>query len=224
MNIAENILRHSLRNVYFLAGTPCGGKTTMARELSKKYGFIHFNDNWHEDNFKEWLSIVDPKYQKSSTVRKNVTDWEAYFSRSVDEFLSDRSGYTEGDEYLEFAIIELIKLSQTNKVVADISMPISLLSQLSDYNRIACLLAPSELVIRDYYGREDHKEFYECIMSLSEPEKKLETQNELFRISVREIFDDVSKNNLFSIIRSEESTVEDTLKMLEEHFGLQMNM
>ncbi len=45
MNIAENILKNSLKNVYFLAGTDCGGKTTMANELSKKYGFIYFNDN-----------------------------------------------------------------------------------------------------------------------------------------------------------------------------------
>lgn len=213
-------MRHSLQNVYFLAGTPCGGKTTMARALSEKYGFIHFNDNWHEDNFKIWQSIVDEKYQKRSVVRKNVTDWEAYFSRSVEEFLSDRSGYTEGDEYLEFAVIELIKLSQNNKVVADISIPISLLSEISDYGRTACLLAPAELVIRDYYGRDDHREFYECIMSLKEPEMKLETQNELFRIGVREIFDDVKKHGLFSIVRNEKSTVEGTLSILEEHFSL----
>lgn len=220
MNIAENILKHSLKNVLFLAGTPCGGKTTMAHALSEKYDFYHFNDNWHEENFKTWLSIVDPKYQKSSTVRKNVTDWEAYFSRSAEEFLADRAGYTEGDEYLEFALIELVKLSQANTVVADISMPLGLLAELSDYSRSACLLAPPELVIRDYYGREDHREFYECIMSLREPEKKLATQNRLFEIGVNEIFADTEKYGFFSIVRDENSTVEKTLAQLEQHFGL----
>ena len=58
MNIAENILKHSLQNVYFLAGTAMGGKTTMSKELAKKYGFVHFNDNWHEDSFKVWLDIT----------------------------------------------------------------------------------------------------------------------------------------------------------------------
>lgn len=220
MNIAENILKYNLQNVYFLAGTPCGGKTTMAKALSQKYGFIHFNDNWHEENFKTWLSIVDPKYQKRSTTRKNVTDWESYFSRSAEEFLADRADYTEDDEYLEFALIELVKLSQTNTVVADISMPLGLLMELSDYGRVACLLAPPELVIRDYYGREDHREFYECIMSLRDPEKKLATQNRLFEIGVNEIFADVEKYKFFSIVRNENSTVEKTLAMLEEHFGL----
>lgn len=52
MNIANNILKHSLKNVYFLVGTACGGKTTMAKELSAKYGFIHFNDNWNDESYK----------------------------------------------------------------------------------------------------------------------------------------------------------------------------
>ena len=54
MNIANNILKYSLQNVFFLVRTACGGKTTMANELSKKCGFVHFNDNWNEDNFKVW--------------------------------------------------------------------------------------------------------------------------------------------------------------------------
>jgi cytidylate kinase len=219
MNIAENILKHSLKNVYFLVGTPCGGKTTMARELSKKYGFIHFNDNWHEENFKIWQSIIDEKHQKCAAKRQKVTDWEAYFSRSVEEFLSSKDDNVN-NEYLEFAIIELVKLSQNKNVVADICAPIQLITEISEYNKIACLLAPAELVIRDYYERDDHREFFDCIMSLKEPEKKLETQNELFRIGVKETFDDVNKYNLFNIVRSNGSTVENTLKMLERHFNL----
>ncbi len=100
-------------------------------------------------------------------------------------------------------------------------MPIQLIYELADYNHIACLLAPAEMVIRDYYGREDHKEFIECIMSLKGPEKKLETQNELFRIGVKEVFDDTSKFGLFNIVRSENSTVGETLRALEKHFGLE---
>jgi len=220
MNIANNILKNSLKNVYFLTGTACGGKTTMAKELSKKYGFVHFNDNWHEDNFKQWQSIIDEKYQKAASQRETVTDWEAWFGRSVEEFLADQDKYNDGDEYLEFAVIELIKLSQNNKVIADICASFELLAELTDYNHIACLLAPAEMIIRDYYDRADHKEFIECIMSLKEPKKKLETQNELFRIGAQKAFDDVKKHNLFSIVRSDESTIEGTLKLLEKHFNL----
>jgi hypothetical protein len=191
----------------------------MAGEIAKKYGFIHFNDNWHEPNFKIWQSIIDEKYQPNAGKRSDVADWEAYFSRSVEEFLA-AGDYNGWNEYIEFAVIELIKLSLNNKVVADIGLPIKLMPELADYNRIACMLAPGELIIRDYYGREDHIEFTQCIQSLKNPEKKFETQNELFRIGARKEFKEAEKYKLFKIIRTEESTVENTLKMLEEHFGL----
>ena len=220
MNISENILKHSLQNVYFLTGTACGGKTTASRKLSEKHGFFHFNDNWHEESFKVWQTIIDEKYQKKASKRQTVTNWEAYFSRSVEEFLAagDYNGY---NEYLEYAIIELIKLSHENKVVADVSVPMELLIEISDYNRIACLLATPQMVTCENYGkREDHREFLECILSLKEPEKKMATQNELFRIGVEKIYDDVRKYNLFNIARTEESTVENTLIRLEKHFNL----
>lgn len=221
MNISDNILKHSLKNVYFLTGTACGGKTTMAKALCEKYGFIHFNDNWHEENFTVWQSIIDERYQPKSTKRKEVTDWEAWFSRSVDEFLAEQNDDNGSDEYLQYSLIELIKVSQNNKVVADIWFPdISILTEIADHDHIACLLAPADMIIRDYYGRSDHKEFIECIMSLNNPEEKLETQNKLFKIGAKVTFDEVEKYNFFRIVRSENSTIEGTLKLLENHFKL----
>ena len=224
MNIAENILKHSLQNVYFLTGTACGGKTTMARELSKKYRFIHFNDNWHEDNVKVWESIIDKKYQPSSVKGQGVTDWEAYFSRSLDEFLADEENDNEVREQLEFSIIEIIKLAQNNKVVADIWFDSDddkrLLTEISNYNRIACLLAPAELAIRDYYDRPDHSEIAERIKTLKNPEKIFEKENEDLRMHVKEEAEMAEKYGFFTIMRTEESTIENTLKILEKHFGL----
>ena len=220
MNIAENILKHSLKNVFFLTGTAMAGKTTIAQELSKKYGFVHFNDNWHEDNFKIWESIIDDRYQMRASKRKAVTDWEAYFGRTVEDFLAD-GDYNGYDEYLEYAIIELIKLSQYNVVVADVSMPLNLLVEISDYNRIACMIVSHELATCENYGsREDHKEFLECIMSLEEPEKKIAVQDELFRINIEKALEEVRKYSLFYHVRTEDSTVKNTLSIIEEHFGL----
>jgi hypothetical protein len=221
VNIANNILKHSLQNVYFLTGTACGGKTTMAKELSKKYGFVHFNDNWNEDNFKVWQSIIDEKYQPNSVKRKNNFDWETYFSRSVEEFLADKNDNHGANEYVEFSIVELVKLSQRSKVIADIWIEdFQLLAELSDYGRIACLLAPGDLIVRDYYEREDHMDFTNCIASLKNPEQKFETQNELFRIGAKEMAEKTKKYNFFTITRTEESTIENTLKILEKHFKL----
>ncbi len=221
MRIAENILKHNLQNVYFLVGTACGGKTTAAKALSEKYDLYHFNDNWHEDRFEIYRSICNEKYQPQSTRKAGTTDWEAYFGRSVEEFLADESDYGEFDEYIEFMLIELIKLSQQQKVIADIGIPLPLLTEISEYKKIACLLATPEMVTCENYGkREDHREFLECLLSLKEPEKKIATQDELFRIGVEKMYHDVEEYDLFYIVRDEHSTVENTVSLLEKHFSL----
>ena len=219
MNIANNILKNSLKNVYFLAGPAMAGKTTMSGAFKEKYGFIHFNDNWHEDSFQIWTSLIDEKYQKKAFARGKLSN-EEYFDRTVEEFLAD-DDYMGYNEYLEFAIIELVKLSQNNKVVADVGFPLDLLVEISDYNRIACLLVTPCLVTCETYGkREDHREFLDCILTLKDPEKKIAVQDELFRIGSEKAIEEAEKYNLFSITRTENSTIEKTLKLLEEHFQL----
>jgi len=226
MIIANNILKRSLQNVYFFVGTACGGKTTMGIELSKKYGFIYFSDNWNEPNWKEWESIIDEKHQPYSHNGGKSLSNEEYFSRSVDEFLADgksKNSLAASMENIAFSIIEIIKLAQKNTVVADIWIEdYDFLLEISDYSRIACLLAPGELIIRDYYQREDHMDFTRAIQSLENSEQKFEVQNELFRIGAKEVAEKADKYGLFSIMRGNESTVENTLIMLENHFGLLM--
>ena len=190
MNISKNILKHSLQNVYFLTGTAVAGKTTMTKELSKKYGFTPFHDNHNQPHFKVW------------------------------EKIRTEEGYTN-TQYTEYVIIELIKLSQNDIVIADTSIPPELLMEISEYSRFACMLALPELVNCESYGnRDDHRDWLEWIMSHENVEQKIAQENELFRIQTEQIFSDVERLKLFNIVRTKESTIENTLKMLEKHFGL----
>jgi len=217
MNIAKNILKHSLQNVYFLAGTPLAGKTTMARALADKHDLIYFSEYWYTDSFKVFKSLCDEMYQPYSVRNEKITDWETYFGRSLEEFLADESG----NEYIEFAIIELIKLSQVRKVITDIVIPIPLVAEISDYNRIACLMASPELITCENYGsRDSHKAFLVCLKALKESEKKIAVQDELFRIRAEQTYEEVRQRKLFTIVRTEESTIENTLQLLEQHFRL----
>ena len=38
MIVQDNVIKEYLKNVYFISGTPCAGKTTITRALGKKYG------------------------------------------------------------------------------------------------------------------------------------------------------------------------------------------
>jgi hypothetical protein len=166
MNISNNILKYHLRNVYFLSGTACGGKTTMSKILSEKHGFLLYKDNIYYDEHKKIASI-----EEQPALTKTFPSWENYFSRPVPEYsqwLSDSCS-----EELEFILVDLLKVPSDQKIIADLHMTPEIAKQITDYNRIAFLVTEPDLVIRDYYDREHHREILECIMSLPEPEKAL---------------------------------------------------
>ena len=45
MKISDNIVRERLKNVYWIIGTSCAGKTTMARLLAEKYNMEDYETN-----------------------------------------------------------------------------------------------------------------------------------------------------------------------------------
>ncbi|MCL2364413.1 MAG: AAA family ATPase [Defluviitaleaceae bacterium] len=227
MHIANNILKHSLKNVYFLTGTILAGKTTMAKVLVEKHGFVWFDYNHNGKPFKQYKSFCEEKYQPLQIAGDNRYkehggyDWDAHFARPAEEIIAESDGRSNNDEFLEFVIIELVKLSQNNKVVIDYCASMDLLVEIANYNKIACLLTAPHLISFDNYGaRDDHKDHYEWLMSLNNPEKKKAKQDEIFKIGAENIYNEVRKHNLFNIVRTEKSTIEETLKLLEAHFGL----
>ena len=47
MNIANNILKHYLKNVYFITGTAYAGKSTTVNMLADKFDMIFCGENYH---------------------------------------------------------------------------------------------------------------------------------------------------------------------------------
>lgn len=218
MNIANNILKHNLKNVYFLSGTACGGKTTMAKELSEKYGFIHYGDNYHTDDFLTFDSLCNEVYQPACARQsKRNFDWDGWFNRSVEE--ADKTARETYLEYLEYALVELIKLSKDKTVIADLHLPVSLAEEITDYNKIAFLVATPENVVKNYYKRDDHRDIYDLIMTLKEPQKALDNLHAQLEYGTNRILDEIYGSNMFYMTRDENSTIENTLLLLEKHFG-----
>ena len=54
MIFQDNVMKEYLKNVYFITGTPCGGKTTLSRALAEKYGFELFDIDERFDEHKKY--------------------------------------------------------------------------------------------------------------------------------------------------------------------------
>ena len=99
-------------------------------------------------------------------------------------------------------------------------IPIELLKEISDYDHVFLLFAPDEMKRKYYFDRADKDEVYQFILSFPDGEELIKNVNEALNIdndSERQMF----INSGFKYKeRSEDDTVERTLHMIEEHFGL----
>lgn len=218
MKIENNIIKEHLKNVLFISGGAYGGKTTMAKLIEEKYGFVRYREG---DNWDYHFSYANEKFQPAICCDRSkftYEDWNDFYNRKPEEY---HQWLMDGlREEAEMAIIDLIKLSQNQKVVADVMIPIDILKEIADYNQVVLLYAPVKMKREHYFDREDKKMIFEHIMTMKNPDKALENcLNSLTYKGEEEI--ESFKNSGFKYIeRSEISDIEETMAAIEEHFGL----
>lgn len=213
MDIADNILRSHLKNVYFISGTACGGKTTISRELAKKSGFALYDMDAHYMQNKE---LADSEHQPAMT--RQFRSWDEYFNRPYLEY--SKWLIQSLKEQIPMVLIDLIKLSQVQPVIADLHLSLDFAKRFTDNSRIVFLIAEPQLVSKDYYKRPDHKDLYDCIMSLENPQKAFQNCSKALEYVNQSAYAAIKSSDWFWIERNEYSTVENILKQVEDHFSL----
>ena len=146
------------------------------------------------------------------------SDWHGYFAQPPRKYADWMKASLQ--EEAEFTIADLLAIPRDKRVIVDGIIPIELLKEISDYDHVFLLFAPDEMKRKHYFDRADKDEVYQFILSFPDGEELLKNVNEALNIdndSERQMF----INSGFKYKeRSEDDTVERTLHMIEEHFGL----
>ena len=83
MNISNNILKHYLKNVYFITGTAYAGKSTTVKMLSEKYDMIFCGENYHSGVSDV---VANPENQPEISYLNNLTDFKEFVTRTPEEY------------------------------------------------------------------------------------------------------------------------------------------
>lgn len=212
MIFQDNVLKEYLKNVYFITGTPCGGKTTVSRALAKKHHFIVYDI---DEQFQVHQKLSDPKFQPSMT--KQFENADEFFGRSVEEYAKWLLDNTR--EQLDFVLLDLIRLSQNQIVLCDCHLTIEEANRIADTSRVAFLIKDPINLVDDYCNRPDHQGFREFINSCTNVEQAKLTCNTTLRNINTQRYHQIKNSHYFWLERTEHSTVEDTVKQVEQHFG-----
>ena len=212
MNIADNILKHHLKNVLFVSGTAYGGKTTMTKLIEEKYGFLRYRES---TKFDEHRAYANKHYQPAMCYERG--DWQSFFNRPAEEYAKWlKDGIAEE---AEMAIIDMIKLSQDQRVIADVHIPLEYLKFIAEYHQVVLLIAEPEMIVENFFNREDKQDMYECIMSTPHPQETLENVKKALKASAIPL-EEFHRSGFKCIIRDDDRSIEQTFHEIEEHFHL----
>jgi dephospho-CoA kinase len=220
MNISNNILKHYLKNVYFITGTAYAGKSTTVKMLSEKYDMIFCGENYHSAVSDV---VANPENQPEISYLNNLTDFRDFVTRSPEEYA--RWIFATSKEAAEFEIAELLSISKDKKVIVDTNIPIDILKEISDYNHVAVMISPLSMSVERFFDRNDPEKLFilNTIESCENPAEVMENyKKELALINSQENYDLYAKSGFFSVVRedNQKDTKEEFCEKIAKHFGL----
>ena len=220
MNISNNILKHYLKNVYFITGTAYAGKSTTVKMLSEKYDMIFCGENYHSVVSNV---VANPENQPEISYLNNLTDFRDFVTRSPEEYA--RWIFATSKEAAEFEIAELLSISKDKKVIVDTNIPIDILKEISDYNHVAVMISPLSMSVERFFDRNDPEKLFilNTIESCENPAEVMENYKKgLALINSQENYDLYANSGFFTVVRedTQKDTKEDVCEKIAKHFGL----
>lgn len=206
-------------NAYFITGTAYAGKSTMVKLLAEKYNGIACRENYHEELMDDRL---DPEAFPCLCYTRDLQDWHHFIRRTPDEYEAWADGAAAECEKLELRILDRLT-KQGKPVFVDTNISLETLAKMTDRQHVLIMLADPEISVRRFFERPDkEKQFlYQLMLEEAEPEKALANFREcLKRINSQERYDRFLHSGFPVILRDENRSVEQTLGMAEEVFGL----
>ena len=220
MKIENNILKHYLKNVYFITGTAYAGKSTTVKMLAERYDMICCGENYHMAVSE---IVATPETHPDLCYNRSLTDWKDFVTRTPEEY--ERWLYAVGREAAEFEVAELIAISQDKKVIVDTCIPIDILKEITDYDHVTVMLSPQSMSVERFFDRSDpEKQFLlNVIDSCDDPAAVMENYRQgLARINSKEHYDEYANSGFFTVVREDNGldTREQVCDMIAKHFGL----
>ena len=109
------------------------------------------------------------------------------------------------------------------KVFVDTNIPVEVLHEISDKDHVIIMLADPDISVNRFFERPDkEKQFlYQLLLQEEDPEYAIRNFREcLKRVNSRENYNNFFNSGFHVILRDEQRSVEETLKLVERRLKL----
>lgn len=205
-------------NAYFFNGTAYAGKSTLVKELARKYDGIACEENYHN----ALLPQLDQKEFPGLTYTRDLQDWHDFIRRTPDEYEAWIRRTSQECERLELMLLEGL-CRQEKPVFVDTNISVDTLKQIANPRHVLIMLADPDISVRRFFERPDReKQFlYRLLLEEENPSRAIENFRRcLARINSRENYDAFLHSGFQVLLRDESRTIPETLALAEKMLGL----
>ena len=205
-------------DAYFITGNAYAGKSTMVRLLAQKHGGVACGENYHD----QLLPELDKGEFPNLCYTRDLEDWHDFIRRSPEEYEAWFDDVSRECEVLEKHILAGL-CGQGKPIFVDTNISPETLKTAAEPGHVLIMLAPPEISVRRFFDRPDReKQFlYRLILEEPDPEAAMENYRQgLLRINSQERYDRFLHSGFPVILRDEGRSVEETLRLAEQVFGL----
>ncbi len=159
----------NLSNVYFVIGTSYAGKSTIVKNLAKKYDGIALEENYHDEKLPE----LDSKEFPNLTYTRDLEDWHEFIRRTPDEYVTWIHNVRKECEIVELGILEELLSkpeTQDKKVFVDTNISIETMHKISDTDHVLVMLSDPGIGIHRFFDRPDPEKQFLYQLMLEEPD------------------------------------------------------
>ena len=212
-----------LSGVYFVIGNSYAGKSTVVKNLARRYGGIALEENYHDAKLPE----LDSQEFPNLCYTRDLRDWHEFIRRTPDEYVRWLNDVKKECETVELQMLaELLDDPEARgkPVFVDTNISIGTLHRISDERHVLVMLADPEIGIRRFFDRPDpEKQFlYRLMLEEPDPQAALDNYREILtRVMSKESYDELLHAGFPVLFRDEGRSEEETARLAGEIFGLE---
>lgn len=207
-------------NVYFINGTAYAGKSTIVKLLAQKYNGIACEENYHDSR----SASLDKEKFPALTYTRDLKDFRHFIRRTPQEYENWIKEVNKECSIIELEILEdLVRENKDKKIFVDTNISLSTLREISDNDHVLIMLADPSVSINRFFDRPDkEKQFlYKIMLEEENPKQALENFRKcLERVNNKEIYDEFLNFGFNVVLRDDNRSIEETLKIVEEKLKL----
>ena len=202
-----------LSKVYFIGGSPCSGKSSIAEKLSKEYNMDYYKiDDYEFQHINRSNSNDHPIMSKFKEIV-----WDEIWMRPVEVQVNE-----EWQFYIErfSMILEDLKSYYNNKpiIVEGAALLPELLKGIGVENNKVIYLVPSKDFQVEYYSKRDF--IHGILKERKNPEKAFSNWMERDHQFGKRVINQAKEYNMKYILVGGKTTLEKNTKLVMDHFKL----